>query len=95
MPHSLRVRLKNLQRKGELTEKDIDRIFKALEQEPKTAHWVDRGTYIECSKCGCLAPSTEFADGVWFKKSNFCPDCGRKMVEPQESEVKNDWRRFE
>lgn len=34
MPHSLRVRLKNLQRKGELTEKDIDRIFKALEQEP-------------------------------------------------------------
>ena len=32
MPH--RVRLKNLQRKGELTEKDIDRIFKALEQEP-------------------------------------------------------------
>ena len=35
MPHSLRVRLKNLQRKGELTEKDIDRIFKALEQEQK------------------------------------------------------------
>lgn len=34
MPHSLRVRLKNLQRKGELTEKDIDRIFKALSQEP-------------------------------------------------------------
>ena len=34
MPHSLRVRLKNLQRKGELTEKDIDRIFKALEKEP-------------------------------------------------------------
>lgn len=32
MPHSLRVRLKNLQRKGELTETDIDRIFKALEQ---------------------------------------------------------------
>lgn len=35
MPHSLRVRLKKLQSKGELTEKDIDRIFKALEQEPK------------------------------------------------------------
>ena len=34
MPHSLRVKLKNLQRKGELTDKDIDRIFKALEQEP-------------------------------------------------------------
>ena len=34
MPHSLRVRLKNLQRKGKLTEKDIDRIFKALSQEP-------------------------------------------------------------
>ena len=34
MPHSLRARLKNLQRKGELTEKDIDRIFNALEQDP-------------------------------------------------------------
>jgi len=40
MPHSLRVKLKNLQRKGELTDKDIDRIFKALEQEPKTGHWI-------------------------------------------------------
>ena len=40
MPHSLRVRLKNLQRKGELTDKDIDRIFKALEQEPNCPYYV-------------------------------------------------------
>jgi len=70
---------------------ELDKAFEAVEnlpsvrpQEPKTGHWVEReterGTYIECSECGCLAPSTEFADGVWFKKSNFCHDCGAKMV---------------
>lgn len=31
MPHSLRVRLKNLERKGELEKKDIDRIIEALD----------------------------------------------------------------
>jgi len=34
MPHSLKVRLKNLNRKGLLTEKDINRLISALEQEP-------------------------------------------------------------
>jgi len=41
MPHSLRVKLKNLQRKGELTDKDIDRIFKALEQQDRIIQILD------------------------------------------------------
>ena len=57
------------------------------EQEQKTGHWVEKkgrcGTYIECSECGGLAPSTEFADVVWFKKSNFCHECGAKMIESE------------
>lgn len=71
---------------------DIGTFMKMITNSPtieqKTGHWVEKkgrcGTYIECSECGCLAPSTEFADGVWFKKSNFCHECGAKMVEPQE-----------
>ena len=64
---------------------DVECLPSVRPQEPKqkTGHWVEkkghRGTYIECSECGGLAPSTEFADGVWFKKSNFCHECGARM----------------
>lgn len=61
-------------------------ILEALEQEPKTGHWVkihplqadDGGAYM-CSCCGT---------GDWRIKGteNFCHNCGAKMVEPQESE---------
>lgn len=58
------------------------------EQEPKTGHWIE-GKYsaddiryndssYKCNKCGKV---------VDFKE-NFCPDCGTRMVEPQESEDK-------
>ena len=35
MPHSLRVRLKNLERKGELRSEDVDRIIRALDSYEK------------------------------------------------------------
>lgn len=47
-------------------------------QEPKTGHWIkcDILQEFKCSKCR-----------VCFRnKSNYCPNCGAKMVEPQESE---------
>lgn len=50
-------------------------------EKEKTGHWIrvtDKAGYLvwECDKCG------------WQQKfnTNFCPDCGTKMVEPQESE---------
>lgn len=41
--------------------------------EPKTGHWIANmnGTYT-CDKCGCK-----------HSRSNYCPNCGAKMVEPR------------
>ena len=46
-------------------------------QEPKTGHWNTTDYFIfKCSECEC----EERTD------TRFCPNCGAKMVEPQESE---------
>ena len=62
-------------------------------QEPKTGHWKvvsdgygDNAYICECSEC---------EDTVWVykdanRKWNYCPNCGVKMIEPQESEEVND-----
>lgn len=51
-------------------------------QEPKTGHWISTETKgvryafwcrYKCSLCGGLSDRT-----------NFCPNCGAKMIEPQE-----------
>lgn len=61
---------------------------------PKTGHWIYGEDSVEChdgwfcSKCGHF----EFWDYSFDSEvaklhlPNFCPDCGAKMVEPQESE---------
>lgn len=53
---------------------------KALEQEPKTGHWNDIPKYKDiawqCSEC----------EHFTTMKHNYCPNCGCRMVEPQESE---------
>ena len=55
---------------------------KLLNQEPKTGHWIDHDKHIECDKC-----RTWFLKDYLIRKS-FCPNCGAKMVEPQEREDK-------
>ena len=50
----------------------------------KTGYWVKRKTYYECSLCACLAPSVEVLDGIIWKPSNYCPDCGARMERVQE-----------
>lgn len=45
-------------------------------QEPKTGHWIR----CKCDKCG-------YEVQPW-NTTNYCPNCGAKMVEPQESEEK-------
>jgi len=59
-------------------------------QKPKIGHWImsDDGLYRPiCDKCGAhpwkgYIPTVEEATEV-FK---YCPNCGCRMVEPQESE---------
>lgn len=50
--------------------------FKALEQEPKTGHWIfheieDTLRWYECDQCGTEA----------VKEYDYCHGCGAKMVE--------------
>ena len=47
--------------------------------QPKTGHWED-GSPISwiCSECGYQVRI--------YNNTNFCPNCGAKMFEPQESE---------
>lgn len=59
----------------------IDSLPSITLQEPKTGHWIrvtDKAGHLvwECDNCG------------WQQRfnTNFCPDCGVKMVEPQGSE---------
>ena len=85
---------------AEEARKDLEEIFglaiKALEQEPKTGHWIEKGktdiaydmsgykswaTKYMCNHCGFIHTAIE-NHGVY----SYCPNCGAKMVEPQESE---------
>ncbi len=58
----------------------------SVKQEPKTGHWIiDKGSLdalygevCKCSECGAES----------IGESDYCPDCGAKMVEPQESDHK-------
>lgn len=60
-----------------------EEIIEALEQEPKTGHWImPKGDVkpfgddtIQCDMCGFFTD----VDCNY----NFCPNCGAKMVEPQ------------
>jgi len=58
-----------------------DMAIKALEQEPKTGHWkpyLKEGLRYQCSAC----------DSRFTIPWEYCPHCGAKMIEPQESEDK-------
>lgn len=67
----------------------FDMAIKALEQEPRRGHWIkvhplqenDEGDYM-CSECRC--------GGLVWKPTTYCPNCGCRMVEPQESEEQTE-----
>ena len=65
--------------------KEIDELrTKWLEAEQRANRpigvWVDKGGYTECSECGEVAQSMEFYDGVYERLTNYCPNCGAKMI---------------
>ena len=76
----------------------ISELPSVTPQEPKTGHWIERhddwGNGIITDrryKCSvCHGKHTDPETGEWHEvfdyKYPFCPNCGAKMVEPQESE---------
>jgi DNA-directed RNA polymerase subunit RPC12/RpoP len=69
--------------------------------QPKTGHWIDDneneidaqyGRHLyKCSECNEYADMFVGGTEDWWdlEKPNYCPNCGAKMIEPQESEVDN------
>ena len=77
----------------------IDVFEKLISQEPKTGHWVEENINewsrkVFCSECGCPPPFEHISNGDVYSasgygvsnKTKYCPNCGAKMFEPQESE---------
>lgn len=66
---------------------DLKRLVAEVKaQEPKTGHWIMTGDYytgaygtIDYVECSCCH---EYS----LEEGNYCPNCGAKMCEPQESE---------
>ena len=56
-------------------------ILELLEQEPRKGHWILRNSFLVPYKCSECNYKSERYD-------NYCPNCGCRMVEPQESEDK-------
>ena len=55
-------------------------------QEPRTGHWIMTSDYlttaygsIDYVKCSCCGEDS-------LEEGDYCPNCGAKMVDPQESE---------
>ena len=74
----------------------IDRHFvKYIKELPtvtpiqRTGHWIEKDgfdgdVYYDCSECG--ESWTTIEGTPWQNGMCYCPNCGAKMVEPQESE---------
>ena len=65
----------------------LDMAIKALEQEPKTGHWIgiDEEPHedYECNRCGYVV-STYTANIEPHTEYKYCPNCGAKMQEVEE-----------
>lgn len=82
----------------------IDRLVKELENMPsvthteqKTGHWirVDK-TKVKCSACEVIHMIAQYPNA----KISWCPNCGAKMIEPQEYKNKKcedctEWEYFD
>ena len=64
---------------GTIDREAIGMAIEALQDRP-TGVWVDTGKYSECSECGEVAQSMEFYDGVYERLTNYCPNCGARMI---------------
>lgn len=53
--------------------------------QPRKGHWTCDRANVRCSNCG--RGYKDFYGKARIADYNYCPNCGAKMVEPQESEV--------
>jgi Zn finger protein HypA/HybF involved in hydrogenase expression len=75
------------------TQKSLDMAIKALEQEPRKGHWINKHQLFEFGPCSaecssCHKRSNGYAHdngfSLEFKYYDFCPKCGsdnREVVE--------------
>ncbi len=47
--------------------------------QPKTGRWIHWASGDDCSECG-------WSTGRYIPMTRYCPNCGCRMIEPQESE---------
>ena len=73
---------------------DMYNELPSVEQESKTGHWEQYGYSWEdkfkCSECGKEQPKILCGERIIGHWSDYCPNCGVKMVEPQENEDRNE-----
>lgn len=76
--------------KCECTKAEVDKYLKmaigALEQEPKTGHWIMTNDYLTTAygsvdyvKCSCCHEDS-------LEEGDYCPNCGAKMEERRDKE---------
>ena len=61
----------------------LDGYEKGLSDKP-SGKWIldDSDNSITCCHCSCMIWASDICNG----EPHYCPNCGAKMVEPQESE---------
>ena len=74
--------------------KSLDIAIEALEQEPKTGHWIGEKEYPICNVCGCNIISEYIVTQDYAeinKKMNYCPNCGARMESEEMTKVTTDF----
>lgn len=58
--------------------KENEEAIEALEQQPKTGHWIETSEETVCSECGKYPyDDGEYHIANW--SSDYCPNCGADM----------------
>lgn len=98
MPHSLRVRLKNLEYKGKLEKKDVDRIIEALdymdnvEKHDREFKNEPHERFLPCI-CGCNQIEHWWCINPKDGNQNIlsCKKCGKKASGKSEADAQRNW----